>query len=97
MSMRKFLVDDIATLKRRWSTWTAAIATVALVAIPEAADRWKDDLSPVVLQFLPQSWGQNAVAIAGFLLVIAAQCIRQKAVFDALRRLFRKGDDDGTQ
>lgn len=91
MSLRHFLIDDLRDIPRRWSIWSAAMTVVALVAVPVIDDHWPD-ATQVIVALFPKHGAVIAAGI-GIVVSIAAQCIKQKAVLDALRGIFKKGGD----
>ncbi|WP_186155597.1 hypothetical protein [Burkholderia gladioli] len=91
MSIRNFIVDDVRGIWRRWSFRSGAVTVVLLVAVPVIDDHWPD-LAPVLVSVFP-AHGRQVAPIAGVLIAIAAQCIRQAAVLDAIKRFFRKQPD----
>lgn len=91
MSLRQFLVDDVRGIWRRWSVRSGAITVILLAAVPVIDDHWPD-LAPVVVSIFP-GHGRQIAPIVGVLFAIAAQCIRQAAVLDAIKRSFRKPTD----
>lgn len=95
MSIRHFFIDDLREIPRRWSVWSAAITVVLLTAIPVIDDHWPD-ATGVIISLFPTHGKQIAPAV-GIVIAIAAQCIRQKAVLDALRGLFKRGGNDANQ
>lgn len=97
MSIRNFIVDDVRGIWRRWSFRSGVVTVVLLVAVPVIDDHWPD-LAPVLVSVFP-AHGRQVAPIAGVLIAIAAQCIRQAAVLDAIKRFFRKQPDQpgGTQ
>ncbi|MFY4697913.1 MULTISPECIES: hypothetical protein [Burkholderia] len=92
MSIRRFIVDDVRGIWRRWSFRSGAVTLILLVAVPVIDDHWPD-LAPVLVSIFPNH-GRQIAPIAGVLIAIAAQCIRQTAVLEAIKRLFRKPTDE---
>lgn len=91
MSMRQFFVDDVRDVWRRWSFRSGALTVILLAAVPVVDEHWPD-LAPVVVSLFPKH-GQQLAPIAGVLIAIAAQCIRQAAVLEAIKRFFKKPTD----
>ncbi|VVE59451.1 hypothetical protein PIN31009_05535 [Pandoraea iniqua] len=92
MRFRHFFVDDLRDVWKRWSIWTGAVTLILLTAIPVIDDHWPDATGVIVSLF--PTHGKQIAPILGILIAVAAQCIRQKAVLDALRGIFKKGGDD---
>lgn len=95
MSLRRFLIDDIRDIPRRWSIWSAAATVIALAAVPVIDDHWPD-ATQVIVALFPKH-GTVIAAGIGIVVSIASQCIKQKAVLDALRGIFKKGGSDANQ
>lgn len=92
MKLRQFFVDDLRDLWRRWSVWSAALTVILLTAIPVVDDHWPD-ATGVIVSLFPKH-GQQIAPVIGIVIAIAAQCIKQKAVLDAIRAVFRKPDQE---
>lgn len=88
MKFRHFFVDDLRDLLRRWSVWSGALMVVLLTAIPVIDEHWPD-ATGVIVSLFPKH-GQQIAPVIGIVIAIAAQCIKQKAVLDAFRAIFRK-------
>lgn len=92
MRIRHFFVDDLRDVWRRWSVWSAAFTVILLTAIPVIDDHWPDSTGVIVSMF--PNHGKQIAPVIGIVIAVAAQCIRQKAVLDALRGIFKKEGAD---
>ncbi|QDX22120.1 hypothetical protein FP568_13215 [Pandoraea pnomenusa] len=95
MKFRHFFIDDLRSMWRRWSVWSAAATVVLLTAIPVIDDHWPDATGVIVSLF--PTHGKQIAPVVGIVIAVAAQCIKQKAVLDALRGLFKKGGEDANR
>lgn len=92
MKIRHFFIDDLRDVWRRWSVWSAALTVILLTAIPVIDDHWPDATGVIVSVF--PNHGKQIAPVIGIVIAVAAQCIRQKAVLDALRGIFKKEGAD---